>query len=94
MVFILAFVSLWHYSHTMLCPSTITGAVTIERQANEKSDIARKMALYNFLNYQYWWDMPFNFWCASFYDNYSLLGDETVYQDGGLIGDGRWTYHS
>jgi len=70
------------------------GAVTIERQPNEKSDIARKMALYNFLNYHYWWDMPFSFWCASFYDNSSLLGDETVHQDGGLIGDGRWTYHS
>lgn len=93
MIFIFAFVSL-DCSHAMLCLSTITGAVTIERQPNEKSDIARKMALYNFLNYHYWWDMPFSFWCASFYDNSSLLGDETVHQDGGLIGDGRWTYHS
>ncbi|KAG0565461.1 hypothetical protein KC19_8G192000 [Ceratodon purpureus] len=60
------------------------GAVIFERQANEKSDIARKMALYNSLNYHYWWDMPFVFWCASFYNNASLLSDTTANQYAGL----------
>ena len=63
---------------------SITGAVIFERQANEKSDIARKMALYNSLNYHYWWDMPFALWCASFYDNAILLSDTTAFQYAGL----------
>lgn len=63
---------------------TRTGAVIFERQANEKSDIARKRALYSSLNYHYWWDMPFLFWCASFYNNATLLSDATAYQYAGL----------
>jgi hypothetical protein len=61
------------------------GTVIHERQANEKSDIARKLALFNSLNYHYWWDMPFVFWCASFYNNATLLSDATAYQYAGYI---------
>ncbi|CAK9206020.1 unnamed protein product [Sphagnum troendelagicum] len=65
------------------------GSVVMERAGNEKSDLAQKLANYNLLNYQFWWDMPFLYWCASFYSNPLILSYRQAYEQGALLGDGR-----
>jgi hypothetical protein len=65
------------------------GSVVMERAANEKSDLAQKLANYNLLKYQFWWDMPFLYWCASFYSNPLILSYRQAYEQGSLLGDGR-----